>query len=80
MLSLLLLLLVLCTIKMFEEKGLWLGIIYIFAWIGFITTSVFVIWGLISFSETDTWKMVKGMSYSIKNKVCPMITWEDKRK
>lgn len=80
MLSLLALLLIGSLIQLFQEKGAWLGIIYIFAWIGILTTSILTIWGIISFFETDTWRMVKGMSYSIKNKVCPMIIWEDKRK
>jgi hypothetical protein len=80
MLSLLALVLIGSLIQLFQEKGAWLGIIYIFAWIGILTTSILAIWGVISFFETDTWRMVKGMSYSIKNKVCPMIIWEDKRK
>jgi hypothetical protein len=80
MLSLLALVLIGSLIQLFQEKGAWLGIIYIFAWIGILTTSILTIWGIISFFETDTWRMVKGMSYSIKNKVCPMIIWEDKRK
>lgn len=63
-------------IQLFKEKGAWQGIIIIFAWIGVITTCVFTIWGLISFFETDTWRMVKGMGYSVKNKVCPMIKWD----
>lgn len=65
------------TIKLFQEKGAWLGFIYIFAFIGAFTTSVFIIWGIISFFETDTWRMIKGMSYSAKNKVCPMIKWDN---
>lgn len=77
---LLLIVLVGSLIKLFQDKGAWMGIIYIFAWIGGITTGVFSIWGIISFFETDTWTMIRGMVYSVKNKVCPMITWEDKRK
>jgi hypothetical protein len=61
---------------LFSTKGFLMGLIYIFAGIGALTTSVLSIWGIISFFETDSWKMIKGMSYSIKNKVCPMITWE----
>lgn len=63
-------------INLFQEKGAWLGFIYIFAFIGAFTTSVFIIWGLISFFESDTWNIVKGMAYSTKNKVCPMIQWD----
>lgn len=61
---------------LFSTKGVLMGLIYIFAGIGALTTSVLSIWGIVSFFETDSWKMIKGMSYSIKNKVCPMITWE----
>lgn len=63
-------------INLLHAKGTWLGIIYIFAGIGGLTTSVFLIWMIISFFETDIWKMIKGMMYSTKNKVCPMITWK----
>lgn len=80
MILLLLFVIVGSMIKLFQEKGAWMGIIYIFAWIGAITTGVFSIWGIISFFTTDTWIMIRGMIYSVKNKVCPMITWEDKRK
>ena len=63
-------------IQLFNDKGACMGIIYIFAWIGALVTSVFVIWGIISFFETDAWRAVKGMSYSVKNKVCHMIKWD----
>lgn len=65
-------------VALFQEKGAWLGFIYIFAIIGGITTFILSLWGIISFFETETWKVIKGMSYSAKNKVCPMITWEEK--
>ena len=71
-----LIILVAAIIQLFKDKGAWMGIIYIFAWIGALVTSVFVIWGIISFFETDAWRAVKGMSYSVKNKVCPMIKWD----
>jgi hypothetical protein len=67
-------------VKLFQDKGVWMGIIYIFAWIGGLTTFVFSLWGLLKFFETDTWTMIRGMSYSVKNKVCPMITWEEDKK
>jgi hypothetical protein len=63
-------------IELFQKQGAWLGFIYIFAFIGAFTTSIFVIWGLISFFETDVWNIIKGMVYSTKNKVCPMIQWD----
>lgn len=62
---------------LFQEKGAWLGFVYIFAIIGGITTFILSLWGIISFFETDSWKMIKGMMYSTKNKVCPMITWKN---
>lgn len=65
-------------IQLFKEKGTWLGFIYIFAWIGALATLIFLIWGIISFFETDVWRMIKGMGYSAKNKVCPMIKWDGK--
>jgi len=62
--------------NLFSTEGFLMGVIYIFAGIGVLTTTVLTVWGIISFFETDTWTMIKGMSYSIKNKVCPMITWK----
>lgn len=78
LLSIFLLVTVTSIVVLFQEKGAWLGFIYIFAIIGGITTFILSLWGIISFFETETWKMIKGMSYSAKNKVCPMITWEEK--
>lgn len=63
-------------VQLFKEKGVWLSFIYIFAWIGAATTIVFVSWGVVSFFDTDIWRAIKGMSYSVKNKVCPMIEWD----
>ena len=61
---------------LFQEKGAWLGFVYIFAIIGGFVSLFSLIWMVISFFETDSWKMIKGMMYSAKNKVCPMITWK----
>lgn len=63
-------------IQLFKDKGAWMGFVFIFACIGVLTTLIFVTWAVISFFETDWWKIVKGMGYSFKNKVCPMIKWE----
>lgn len=63
-------------IKSLNTHGFWMTIVYIFSIIGGLTTLVFVIWGIMTIFETDTWRMIKGMSYSIKNKVCPMIEWK----
>lgn len=35
-----------------------------------------LIYGFIKFFESDTWNMVKGMGFSFKHKVCPMINWD----
>jgi hypothetical protein len=64
------------TIFFFQENGAWLGFVYIFAIIGGLVSLILLIWMVISFFETDSWKMIKGMIYSTKNKVCPMITWK----
>jgi hypothetical protein len=69
-------LLIVGIVILFQENGVWLGFVYIFAFIGAFVSSVLLIWMVISFFETDSWKMIKGMIYSTKNKVCPMITWE----
>jgi hypothetical protein len=61
---------------LFQENGAWLGFVYILAFIGGFVSLFLLIWGVISLADTDTWKMIKGMLYSTKNKVCPMITWE----
>jgi hypothetical protein len=63
---------------LFKEKGIWMTFIHIFAFIGAFFTAMLVIWGIVSFFMTDTWKMITGMIYSSKNKVCPAIDWEDK--
>jgi hypothetical protein len=63
---------------LFKEKGIWMTFIHIFAFIGAFFTTMLAIWGIASFFMTDTWKMIMGMIYSSKNKVCPAIDWEDK--
>ena len=63
-------------VTLFQENGAWLGFVYILAFIGGFVSLFLLIWGVISLPDTDTWKMIKGMLYSTKNKVCPMITWE----
>jgi hypothetical protein len=64
-------------VTLVQENGAWLGFVYIFAFIGVFVSLVLLIWMVISFFETDSWKMIKGMIYSTKNKVCPMITWKN---
>jgi hypothetical protein len=63
-------------IQSIEKNGLFMTLVFTFAMIGALVTLFFVIWGLISIFETDTWRMIKGMSYSVKNRVCPMIEWK----
>jgi hypothetical protein len=63
-------------VNMFHVTGAWLGFVYIFAIIGGLVSLILLIWMVISFFETDSWKMIKGMIYSTKNKVCPMLTWK----
>ena len=70
-------LLIVGIVILFQEKGAWLGFVYIFTIIGGLVSLFSLIWLVISFFETDIWKMIKGMMYSTKNKVCPMITWKN---
>lgn len=63
-------------VLLFQEKGTWLAFIYIFAIIGSVVSVVSLTWGVMTFFETETWRMIKGMMYSTKNKVCPMINWK----
>ena len=65
-------------IELFKQKGAWLGFVYIFAWIGVTVTCILIIWLIVEFFSSDTWEMFKGMGYSVKNKVCPMIKWDEK--
>jgi len=65
---------------LFHKKGVWLGLIYLFAVIGITTTLILIIFGILEFKDSDTWRMIKGMGYSVKNKVCPMIKWDEKLK
>ena len=71
-----LIILIVGIVTLFKENGVWLGFVYILAFIGGLVSLFSLIWMVISFSDTDSWKMIKGMMYSTKNKVCPMITWE----
>jgi len=70
-------LLIVGIVTLFQKNGAWLGFVYIFAIIGGFVSLFSLIWMVISFFETDIWKMIKGMIYSAKNKVCPMITWKN---
>jgi len=70
-------LLIVGIVVLFQENGAWLGFVYILAFIGGLVSLFSLIWMVISFFETDSWKMIKGMMYSTKNKVCPMITWKN---
>jgi hypothetical protein len=63
-------------VNLFKQKGVWLGFVYLFSVIGMLAVLLCIIWLIISFFETDIWKMIKGMGYSVKNKVCPIIKWD----
>jgi hypothetical protein len=63
-------------VNLFKQKGVWLGFVYLFSVIGMLVVLLCIIWLIISFFETDIWKMIKGMGYSVKNKVCPIIKWD----
>jgi hypothetical protein len=76
MMLLLIIVLIGSFIQSIEKYGLGMTLVFTFAMVGALVTLFFVIWGIISIFETDTWRMIKGMSYSIKNKVCPMIEWK----
>lgn len=72
----LLIMIVAGIIQLFKDRGAWMAFVYIFSFIGVLGTLTFSVFGLVQFFETDTWNMIKGMGYSIKNKVCPMIKWD----
>lgn len=74
--SIIFLCIVMKIIDLFKQKGVWLGFVYFFSVIGMTVVLFCIIWWIISFFETDTWKMIKGMGYSVKNKVCPTIKWD----
>ena len=65
-------------IQLFKQKGAWLGLVYIFSCIGVIAILFLIVWVIVEFFSSDTWEIVKGMWYSVKNKVCPMIKWDEK--
>ena len=70
------LIMIMSFIQSIGKIGLWMTLVYTFAIIGAFLTLIFVIWGIMSIFETQTWRMIKGMSYSVKNKVCPAIDWK----
>lgn len=59
-----------------KKFGIWVTLVYVLAIIGGLTVSILIGAGINSFRESDTWSMIKGMLYSIKNKACPMIKWD----
>lgn len=76
MLLILLIVLIGLLMESVTKNGVWMTLVYTFAIIGGLVTLFFVIWGIMHIFETETWRMIKGMSYSVKNKVCPMIEWK----
>lgn len=63
--------------RLFVEKGTKMTLIYIFAFIGACTISLLLGYAITTFSDSDAWRIIKGMGYSVKNKVCPMIKWDE---
>lgn len=61
---------------LFHKKGFYLGLIYILSIVGATTLFFLLTFGIFQFFDSDIWKMIRGMAYSVKNKVCPMIKWE----
>jgi len=61
--------------NLFNKNGFVVGFTIIFAVIGVLTTLIFIGYGITKFFKSDTLKMIKGMMFSVKNKVCPMIRW-----
>lgn len=59
-----------------KEGGLYL-LVFICCLVGAFTILFLIISGILAFFDSQTWDMIKGMIYSVKNKVCPMIKWEE---
>lgn len=76
MFLMLLFLIIFSFVESLNKYGLFMTLVYSTSIIGTLVISFFIIWGIITIFETETWRMVKGMSYSVKNKVCPMIEWK----
>lgn len=75
LIAMVLFVIVMSIIDLFKHKGTWMAFVYIFAFIGVIVTVLLAGFGVGEFIQSDTWSMIKGMLYSAKNKVCPMISW-----
>ena len=58
------------------KNGLLVTIVFTFAIIGFFATVLCIMLLVSHFIESDLWSSIKGILYSFKHKVCPMITWK----
>jgi hypothetical protein len=63
-------------ISLFIDKGFTMAMLYIFAFIGFLTVAIILVWLFVKATSSDTFKMVSGMIKAKKDKVCPAIDWE----
>jgi hypothetical protein len=58
-------------------KVLWEMLILIGFSMGVVLCMGFIAWVFSKIGKSDTWTALKGMFYSIKNKVCPAINWKE---
>lgn len=75
-LSLCVITIILAIYKLFMAEGAVLSFIYIFAFIGVLAVVIAIIWGIISYLNSDTHEMIKGMIHAKKQKYCPHINWK----
>ena len=62
--------------KSVKKFGLLMTLFGMFSIIGAFTVMLLIVYLISSFFESDIWSSIKGMIYSQKNKVCPMIEWK----
>lgn len=45
--------------------------------LGVFAVGIGILLAVCYFFTSDTWDLIKGMAYGLKNKVCPMLTFKD---
>lgn len=45
--------------------------------LGILAVVILILLGIFKFIESDTFDVISGMAYSLKNKVCPMLKYKD---
>lgn len=63
--------------KTYMKSGLMailIGLVVVVVSVGAI---LLIMYGIMKISEFSFWTIVKGMIYSVKHKVCPMIKWDE---